>query len=192
MCLLQAGRLRTLFFALFLLYAGWMLVYSYFPVVVESLYKGANPASAIGFVLGAGGLLAMLLSPMCGALADRFGHWRLLTIGAVLETALWPIPFWTRSLIPFAIIAALISGVAAAVFSVSFNVLSSSAPASIRGRVMSFAYLPVNPGFFLGPILGSQLVKRDLFHIFAMAFVFTGLGLLVVNVARRQPLPAGD
>lgn len=89
----QAGRLRTLFAAFFLLYAGWMLVYTYLPVVVTRLYQGDHPASAIGYVLGAGGLLAMLLSPLFGALADRHGHWRVSMIGAGLETSLWLIPF---------------------------------------------------------------------------------------------------
>ena len=188
----QAGRLRTLFFALFLLYAGWMLVFSYLPLVITSLYSGTKPASAIGVVLGAGGLLAMILSPILGALADRFGHWPILMIGGAIETVLWPIPFWTRSLIPFAVIACIITGVAAAVFSISFNVLSSSAPSSIRGRVMSFAYLPVNLGYSFGPMLGSLLVARDLFYIFPAAFLLTGLGLLVLKVARRQPVPAGE
>ena len=187
----QAGRLRTLFIAFFLLYAGWMIVYSYMPVVITSLYKGNNPASMIGYILGAGGLLAMMLAPIFGSLADRFGYWRILMIGAALETVLWLVPFWTRSLIPFAIIACIISGIAAAVFSISFNVLSSSASASIRGRVMSFAYLPVNIGFSFGPLLASQLVKLDLFYIFPTAFLFTGLGLFVLNVARRQPAPVG-
>jgi DHA1 family multidrug resistance protein-like MFS transporter len=186
----QAGRLRTLFVAFFLLYAGWMLVYAYLPVVVTRLYQGEHTATAIGYVLGAGGVLAMLLSPLFGWLADRHGYWRVLMIGAALETALWLIPFWTRSLLPFAIIACIISGVAAAVFSISFNVLSASAPTSIRGRVMSFAYLPVNVGFSFGPMLGSQLVKLDLFYIFPAAFLLTGLGLLVLNRARSQPVPA--
>jgi MFS family permease len=183
----QAGRLRTLFFAFFLLYAGWMLVYSYLPVVITSLYKGDNPASTIGYILGAGGVLAMILSPIFGSLADHFGHWRILMIGAALETVLWIVPFWTRSLIPFAIIVCVISGIAAAVFSISFNVLSSSASPDIRGRVMSFAYLPVNVGFSFGPLLASQLVKLDLFYIFPTAFLFTGLGLFVLNIAHRQP-----
>ncbi len=186
----QAGRLRTLFLALLLLYAGWMLVYSYLPVVVTQLYQGSRPATAIGYVLGAGGVLAMLLSPIFGALADRHGYWRVLLIGAATETALWLIPYWTRSLVPFAAVACLISGVAAAVFSISFNVLSSSAPSSIRGRVMSFAYLPVNIGFSMGPMVGSQLVRLDLFYIFPAAFVLTGMGVLVLNLARRQPVPA--
>jgi hypothetical protein len=33
------------------------------------------------------------------------------------------------------------------------------------------------------------LVKLDLFSIFPTAFLFTGLGLFVLNVARRQPAP---
>jgi MFS family permease len=186
----QAGRLRTLFLALFLLYAGWMLVYSYLPVVVTSLYKGNNPATAIGYVLGAGGLLAMLLAPIFGSLADHFGYWRILMIGAALETALWIVPYWTRSLIPFAIITCILSGLAAAVFSISFNVLSTSAPEGIRGRVMSFAYLPVNLGFSFGPLLGSKLVGLNLFYIYPAAFLFTGMGLLVLYLARRQPVPS--
>ena len=188
----QAGRLRTLFFAFFLLYAGWMLVWAYLPVVITSLYKGDNPASTIGYVLGAGGLIAMILAPIFGSLADRFGYWRILMIGAALETILWLVPFWTRSLIPFAVIVCVISGIAAAVFSISFNVLSSSASANIRGRVMSFAYLPVNVGYSFGPLLASQLVKLNLFYIFPTAFLITGLSLLVLNIARRQPAPVGE
>jgi MFS family permease len=186
----QAGRLRTLFLAFFLLYAGWMLVYSYLPVVVTSLYKGNNPASVIGYVLGAGGLLALILAPIFGALSDRYGYWRILMIGAAFEAILWLVPFWTRSLLPFAIITCVISGLAAAVFSISFNVLSTSAPTSIRGRVMSFAYLPVNLGFSFGPLLGSKLVGLNLFYIYPAAFLFTGLGLMVLNIARRQPMPS--
>jgi MFS family permease len=188
----QAGRLRTLFFAFFLLYAGWMLVFSYLPVVVTSLYKGNNPASTIGYVLGAGGLLALILAPIFGSLADRFGYWRVLMIGAAIETFLWLIPFWTRSLLPFAIITCVITGLASAVFSISFNVLSTSAPASIRGRVMSFAYLPVNLGFSFGPLLGSKLVGLNLFYIYPAAFLFTGIGLLVLIIARSQPAPLED
>lgn len=88
--------------------------------------------------------------------------------------------------------ASLVSGVVAAVFSISFNVLSSSAPPSIRGRVMSLTYLPVNLGFTFGPTLGSQLVKRDLYYIFPVACVFTGLGFKALNIARRQPLASGE
>ena len=134
----------------------------------------------------------MVLSPLLGSLADRFGHWRILMMGAALEAVLWLGPFWTRSLIPFGVMICVISGIAAAVFSISFNVLSSSAPANIRGRVMSFAYLPVNVGFSFGPMLGSQLVKLDIFYIFPAAFLFTAAGIVLLNVARGQRVSSGE
>ena len=182
-------RLRSLFAALFLLFAGWMLAFNYLPVVVSSLYHGDNPASAIGLVLGGGGLVSLILSPALGWLADRRGHWRILLLGAGLETMLWLVPFWTRDLLRFGVAWAVLSGLAAAVFSISFNVLAGSAAAEVRGRVMSFAYLPVNLGFFLGPALGSRLVELGLFAIFPAAFVLTALGLLALIYARRQPSP---
>jgi MFS family permease len=131
----------------------------------------------------------MILGPIFGSLADRFGYWKILMIGAAFETALWLVPYWTRSLIPFAVITCILTGVASAVFSISFNVLSTSAPPGIRGRVMSFAYLPVNLGFSFGPLLGSKLVGLNLFYIYPAAFLFTGVGLFVLNLARRQPTP---
>jgi MFS family permease len=185
-----AARLRTLFIAFFLLYAGWMIVYAYFPVVIGSLYSGNDLASMIGLILGGGGLLGLVLAPAFGALADRFGFWRMLMIGGGLEALLWLVPYWTRSLLPFAVVACMVSALATAVFSISFNILAASAPAQIRGRVMTFAYLPVNVGYSFGPLLASQLVRLDLFSIFPTAFVFTGLGLFVLNLARRSAEPA--
>jgi hypothetical protein len=54
---------------------------------------------------------------------------------------------------------------------------------------MSFAYLPVNLGFFLGPAIGSLVTRTSLFAVFPTAAVLTlgGLGLLVVAYrAARQ------
>jgi MFS transporter, DHA1 family, multidrug resistance protein len=188
----QAGRLRTLFAALFLLYAGWTMAYSYWPVIVTRLYSGPSPASTIGLVMGLGGLLALVISPVFGSLADRFGHWRVLFIAAGVEAAFWLVAFWARNLAFFAVVSCLIIGIASAVFSISFNVLSSSAPSSIRGRVMSFAYLPANLGYFFGPSVGSQLVKLDLFYIFPVACLLTVAGIIVLNVARGQAMPVGQ
>jgi len=74
----KSPRLRLLFPALFLLFAGWMLAFTYVPLVIERLYHGDEGAlaSTIGLVAGAGGLTTLFISPLLGALADRFGHWR--------------------------------------------------------------------------------------------------------------------
>ena len=84
----RSGRLRALFAALFLLFSGWMLAMTYAPLVVTALYRGDDPGTAVGVVLGAGGLTALVFSPLMGVLADRFGHWRLLFIGACVAVPL--------------------------------------------------------------------------------------------------------
>jgi DHA1 family multidrug resistance protein-like MFS transporter len=182
----QSPRLRALFPALFVLFAGWMLAFTYVPLVIAALYHGRAPGTAIGVVLGAGGLTALVVGPAMGALADRFGHWRVLFASAAVEVLLWPVPALTHDLVAFAIAFALLNGVASGVFALSFTVLSSSAPSDVRGRVMSFAYLPVNMGFFIGPAIGSIVTRVSLLAVFPLAAVVTALGIGALVIAARR------
>ena len=121
-----------------------------------------------------------------GALADRLGYWRVLLAGSIVTILLWPLPALTRSLIPFGIAWALINGVTSGVFSLSFAVLARSASEQERGRVMSFAYLPVNVGSFLGPALGSLITRSTVFAIFPAASIFTALGVVLLFLAHSK------
>jgi len=150
------------------------------------LYHGDEPGTTVGLVLGAGGLAALMLSPIVGALADRFGHWRVLFVGAGLAVLLWPLPLLTRDLLGFGIAWAAINGLVTAVFAISFTVLSSSAPSEARARVMSFAYLPVNVGFMLGPAIGSVVTRDSVFAVFPTAAVLTVLGIGTLWFSTRQ------
>lgn len=189
--ILQSPRLRTLFPALILLFAGWMLAFTYIPLVVTELYTGGNPASIIGYVMGSGGLIALFVSPIIGALGDRYGLWRILFIGAVVEIVLWPIPALAGSLLSFGIAWAVLNGIASGVFALSFSVLAISISIEMRGRVMSFSYLPVMIGSALGPALGSLVTGTNIFAIFPLAAVLTLIGLLVLFVSYRQVAPQG-
>ncbi len=184
----QSKRLRTLLPALFLLFAGWVMAMTYVPVVVAELYTGANLGSMVGVVMGAGGFLALILGPLMGALADHYGHWRLLFLGAVMLVLFWPLPLLSSTLVGLGISWAVINGLASGVFSVSFNVLASSASDQVRGRVMSFAYLPVNVGGILGPALGAYLTHTTVMAVFPAAAVITALGLGILILAARYPV----
>jgi DHA1 family multidrug resistance protein-like MFS transporter len=182
----RSRRLLALFPALFLLFGGWMLAFTYVPLVIGELYTGNDPGTVIGLVIGASGLTTMILGPILGAIADRVGAWRVLFIGGVVALILWPLPLLTSSLIPFAIIWSILNGVVSAVFALSFTVLSTSAAARVRGRVMSFAYMPVNIGFMIGAAAGTRITQSSLFNIFPAAALFTALGLLALVIAYRQ------
>jgi hypothetical protein len=55
---------------------------------------------------------------------------------------------------------------------------------------MTFAYLPTNIGFVIGPGIGSVVASIDVFLVFPAAAVLTGLGLVAVIFAWRQPVAA--
>ena len=108
----RSPRLRSLFPALFLLFAGWMMAMAYIPVMVRSLYSGSDQGTMVGLVLGAGGLVALVLAPLTGAIADRFGHERVLIGGAILTTLIWPLPALAHELALFACAWAVFNGLA--------------------------------------------------------------------------------
>lgn len=184
----RSRRLRALFPALFILFAGWLLAVVYLPIAITTLYHGNEPGTAVGLVTGAGGLTTLILSPIVGVISDRVGHWKTLFIGAALEVVLWPLPGFAWDIVSFAIAWAVLNGLISSVFAMSFAVLSSSAPEQVRGRVMSFAYLPVNVGFVVGPLIAALVVERfGVFSIFPLSAVFTLVSIGALAVAYRQP-----
>jgi MFS transporter, DHA1 family, multidrug resistance protein len=182
--------LRTLFPALFLLFAGRAVASSYVPLAITTIYVGSAPGLAVGLASAAGGIAALALSPVFGALADRFGHWRILLRGAFLLVFLWPLPGLARALPPFILAWAVLSGTAAGVQAISFTVLSDSAPDRARARVMSFAYLPVVAGSTIGPAIGALATRNSVFAVFPAAALLALAGALALRYAGRYQAPA--
>ncbi len=184
--ILRSPRLRALFPALFLLFAGWLMAYTYVPLAIAALYHGTAAGTAVGVVIGVGGLTTLVLGPTLGVLADRYGYWRVLLIGSCVVVLLWPLPALARNLAQFGIAWAALNGAAAGVFAISFNVLSSSVASEVRGRVMAFAYLPANVGGLIGPALGALLARENVFAVFPVAALITLAGVGALLVAQRQ------
>jgi MFS transporter, DHA1 family, multidrug resistance protein len=186
--IVRSRRLRALFPAYFVLFSGWLMAYIYIPLIVSRLYSGPDPGTAVGLILGAGGIGTLIATPLIGALADRVGHARTLFVGGSAMVPLWLLPYFARELVTLGILWALANALVSGVFSVSFNVLSSSASDASRGRVMTFAYLPGNMGFVIGPAIGSLVASADVFLVFPAAAVLTAVGVLAVGYAYRQPV----
>lgn len=183
----RSRRLRALFPALFVLFASWMLAITYVPLAVTALYRGDQPGTAVGIVLAAGGLVTLVLGPAVGALSDRFGHWPALFTSATLAAVLWPLPALARDLVFFTLAWAVLNGVLSGVFAVSFAVMAGSASDAVRGRVMSFAYLPLNVGSLIGPAIGSLITTRlTIFAVFPAAALITAAGIAMLAIAARQ------
>jgi len=181
----RTPRLRALFAALFVLFAGWIMAITFVPVAITALYTGNQPGSAVGLILGAGGLIAFVLSPLLGGLADRFGIWRVLLIGSIVAVLLWPLPALSKDLTTLSVLYELVNGVTSGVFAISFTALSASTSGEMRGRVMSFAYLPVNLGSMVGPAIGAIVTRSTIFAVFPAAAAMMALGVVMLWVASR-------
>ncbi len=184
----RSPRLRWLFPALLFSFSGWMLIFTYTPLVVARIHAGPDLATAIGLVLGAGGIVTIVASPGIGAVADRFGLRRTyFLVGAVTAVA-WTAPFALRDYVPFLVAWALANGIGSGPFSLSFNLISRSTTDATRARVMTFSYLPLNLGFVVGPVVGGAAAATDPFLIFPASIALQVVGLALVAVALRRPL----
>ncbi len=189
----RSPALLILFIAQFAVGTGWMLVYTYAPLVVTSMHTGPDPGTTVGIVMAVGGLGTLLLGPLIGSTADKVGYWRaLLTVVAVV-ICLWVGLTFVRDLGAFMPLWAILNGVMSSVSSLAFNIVSNVVDDDARGRIMAFAYLPLNFGSFVGPALGSLITGISLYAIFPAAAICVAIGLALFLRARalsRAPVSA--
>jgi len=57
----------------------------------------------------------------------------------------------------------------------------------MRGRVMSFAYLPVNLGSMVGPAIGAVVTRSTIFAVFPAAAGTMALGVVMGCISKFWP-----
>jgi DHA1 family multidrug resistance protein-like MFS transporter len=186
--LVRSRRLRVLFPALFVVIAGWMAVFAFMPLAVTALYRGDAPGTAVGLVSGAAGLAALAAGPVVGGLADRVGQWRVLFASLAATALLFPLPALAPDLLTFGILWTVVTGIRSGSFGLSFAIMAASADVAHRGRVMSFAYLPLNVGVVVGSALGGLAASANVFLVFPLAAALTLAGLPLLRIAQGQPV----
>ena len=182
----RSPRLRILFPALFVLFSGEGLAFTYAPIAIDSLYDGDDLGTTIGFVFGGAGLATLLIGPAIGMAADRLGHWRILVVSLGAASLLWSVPALVNDLISFAIIWAVVISVNTAGISLAFSVMSDSVPSDIRGRVMAMSTLPLVIGLMIGAAIGSIVTQGGVFVVFPIAAIATALSVAMLVYASRQ------
>ena len=152
-------------------------------------------AAGAGLAVGAFALSALVLRPLAGRLADRFGRLPLLFGGAVIAAASLALLLLAESL-PAVVALRLLAGVAEAAFFVAgFAALADLAPEARMGEALSYNSLGLYLGIAFGPLLGAALVEVAGFGLAwtgaaVLALLAAGLTLLVGET--RTEAPAAD
>jgi MFS family permease len=152
---------------------------------------GLDPL-AIGVAVGIFSVVALLLRPAAGRVADRWGRRRLLLAGAVLFTLTVAAHLLVTAYPVLLALRALLGVAEAAYFVAGMAVLADIAPPDRLGEALSYNSLGLYLGITMGPALGEWLLGVG---GFAAAWAgAAALGAVATVVALQVPvtgLPAG-
>jgi MFS family permease len=152
---------------------------------------GAGPAG-VGVAVGAFSVMALLLRPIAGRLADRHGRRPLLVAGGLLFAAVTAAHLLATSL-AILVLLRLLLGIAEALFFVAATAaLADLAPTHRLGEALSYNSLSLYLGIALGPALGELLLTVGGFRLAwiggaCLAMIATLLALRIGETAGPSP-----
>jgi MFS family permease len=156
------------------------------PVVTPfAIDRLGSDAVGAGFAYGAFSVAALILRPVVGWAADRFGRRPLLVIGALISVAGLAFHLVVDSLVLF-VVARAILGIAEAFFFVAaFAAGADLAPSTRRGEALNLLSLSVYLGIGIGPLIGELVVRNAGFA----AVWLVALGITVAAAALVALVP---
>jgi MFS family permease len=161
--------------------------------VLPRFVKGPVRSSdlAVGVVIGAFSLAAVLTRPVAGRLADRRGPRRVMVAGLLTMAASGPLLFVPGG-VPALIVARLVLGIGEGLlFTAASTWIVDLAPAGRRGQVIGLFGLSVWAGLSLGTIVGEGLYGVAGYDI---VWLFAGLsplaGAVIARALRADHRPA--
>ena len=169
---------------------------------IDAVVPKANQGTAIGLAVSVGGLFAMTIPPIVGAISDRlstpFGRRRPVMIGATLLTLPGLLVLATASTYPQIIIGygwvQFFFNAAGAAFA---GIIPDVVPAQDFGRASGFlatmVQLGSGAGLFANTILASAHMDRWIYLAFAVVIVLTLVPTsLAASGEGTQPLPTRE
>ncbi len=156
---------------------------------VKALLHLTNGLLGASLLAGPGALV--LVMPVAGRLADRFGSARL-TRPAGLAVAVLPLALWTARTLPAVIAALLAFGIAGGVLVVAANAQGVRVERGYRRSLMASFHASYSLGGLAGAVLGGLLAWLRAGLMSALdSTVLAGVALALAAGGRLLPEPGG-
>jgi MFS family permease len=156
---------------------------------------GSDPAGA-GLAFGAFAGAALVMRPVVGWAADRFGRRPLLIGGALLSIAALALHLVVDSLAMF-VVARAVLGVGEAFFFVAVLAAGADiAPPSRRGEALNLLSLSLYLGLGIGPLIGEAVLRAGGFDgvwlvALGLTAIAAALGIVVAETSPTILAPSG-
>jgi MFS family permease len=160
------------------------------PLYVEGPLGGGSVA--VGIVVGAFSLSALLLRPWAGRLSDRRGR-RLLMVAGAGVFAFSVLGYRLAHSVAAMIVMRALTGAGEALFFVgAASAISDLAPDERRGEALSFFSLALYAGIGVGPILGEATIDGSDFSLVWMAAAAIGMVAVLLSIPVPDTRPEGS
>jgi MFS family permease len=173
-----------------------MLLPALFSIAYKvQLIDPVGKEASLGLVLGLGGLLGLVLGPVCGVLSDstrvRWGRRRTWHLAGIVISALGALVIAMSPNVPLMIVGYGISQLGLAAFSAGFNpVLAERVPSSQRGKVGALGGVAAALAGVGAYLLGAQLTGNIYVLFLLPVVVFAAASVVFFFTVKDGPAPA--
>ena len=164
------------------------MISPYLPILTGRINGSeAGLASAVALVVGTAALAGGLISPLGGAMGDRWGFRTVLILSMLGFGAVAAIMPMSSTVPVLAAFSALASAFSAVVGAMIFGLLAMDVPPAQRSATLNLVMLPLYLAGIVGPAIGAVVVTAGLAAVFLLAGVIGMLGALFVLMRLQRP-----
>ncbi|WP_433580151.1 MFS transporter [Nocardia brasiliensis] len=177
--------LAGVFGGLFCGYLGLSAAIPVLPAHVRDQFGASD--LAVGFVVTATALTALLTRPIFGGLADRYGHRSVMRFGALVIAAGGLLYFLPVGLAGLIVVRLLLGIGEAALFTAGAVWTVTLAPHNRRGQIIGLYGIAMWGGISLGTALGAVLRHFGIDAVWAFCAAVPLLGAVLISIVAPQP-----
>lgn len=167
-------------------FCGLLAVAAVLPVLPRYVRGPLDSGNlTVGIVIGSYAVTGLLLRPIAGRLADRWGRKPTVLVGAALLSVSGLLNLPSLGIAGLIVARLFLGAGEGALYTAGSAWIVDLAPVARRGRILGLYGLAVWGGFSVGPLIGELLLQASGYHavwIFAAAIPLLG-ALFVARVA---------